>query len=108
MEPRREVMMMRVVSHQLSREGWFSPPTTPEGWWAAGFALFAFALGLFGEAARRGDVRGPFYPLAFLAGLVGGVAAILAVRHGERSLIAMLALPPLLLGVGFGLAELLA
>ena len=101
MEPRREVTMMRVVSHQPSREGWFSTPTTLEGRWAAGFATFALALGVLGEAARRGDVVGPFYPLAFVLGLVGGVAAILAVRRGERSLLAMLAFLPLLIGVSF-------
>jgi hypothetical protein len=99
-------MLMRVVSHQPFREGWFSTPTTLEGRWAAGFASVALALGVLGEAARRGDVGGPSYPLAFLAGLAGGVAAILAVRRGERSLLAMLAFLPLLLGVGFGLAEL--
>ena len=95
-----------MLSHQPSREGWFSTPTTLEGWWAASFASLALALGVLGEAARRGDVSGPFYPLAFALGLVGGVAGILAVRRGERSLLAMLAFVPLLLGVGFGLAEL--
>jgi hypothetical protein len=104
---RREVMMMRAVSHQPFREGWFSTPTTLAGWWATGFASLALALGVLGEATRRGDVTGPFYPLAFLAGLVGGVAAIRAVCSlGERSLLAMLAFLPLLVGVGFGLAEL--
>jgi hypothetical protein len=106
MDPRKEVMMMPVVSHQPFREGRLSTPTTVEGWWAAVFACFAGALGVLGESARRGDVSGPFYPLAFLAGLVGGVAAILAVRRGERSLLAMLAFLPFLTGVGFGLAEL--
>ena len=106
-EPRMDVMIMRVVPHQPFREGWFSTPTTLEGWWAAGSASSALALGVLGEAARRGDVGGPFYPLAFVLGLLGGVAAILAVRHGERSLLAVLAFLPLLLGVGFGLAELL-
>jgi hypothetical protein len=99
-------MTMRVVSHQSFREGWLSTPTTPEGWWAAGFASFALALGVIGEAARRGDVHGPFYPLAVVLGLVGGVAAILAVRRGERSLLATLVLIALFIGVSFGLAEL--
>ena len=85
--------------------GWFSTPSTVEGWCAAGFASFALALGVLGEAARRGGVSGPIYSLAFVLGLVGGVAAILAVRRGERSLLTMLAFLPLLLGVGFGLAE---
>jgi hypothetical protein len=107
MEPIREVMSMGVVSHQPLREGWFSIPTTSEGWWSVGFASFALALGAIGEAARQGDVRGPFYPLALVLGLVGGIAAILAVRRGERSLLAMLAFIPLLIGVGFGIAELL-
>lgn len=73
---------------------------------AAGSASSALALGLLGEAARRESVLGPFYPLAFALGPVGGVAAVLAVCRGERSLLAMLAFLPLPLGVGFGLAEL--
>ena len=99
---------MRAVSHhQPSGDGWLSPPTTIEGWWAAGLATAATAVGVLGEVARRGDVSGPFYPLAFLAGLLGGVAAVLAIRRGERSLLAALAVLPLLVAVGFGLAELL-
>ena len=70
-------------------------------------AALALALGLLGEAARRGDVPGPLYPLAFLAGLLGGVEAVIAVRRGDRSLLLMLAFIPLLIGAGFGLAELL-
>ena len=61
---------------------------------------------VLGEVARRADVSGPFYSLAFLAGLTGGVAAVLAVRRGERSLLAVLVVLPLLVAVGFGLAEL--
>ena len=78
---------------------------TLEGWWAVGLASAAVALGVVGEAARRGDQQGPFYAVAFMAGLLGGVAAILAIRRGERSLPAMLGFVPLLVGVGFGLAE---
>lgn len=97
---------MRAVSQQPSGDCWLSPPRTLEGWWAAGLASASIALGVLGEAARRADVSGPFYPLAFLAGLMGGVAAVLAVRRGERSLLAVLAVLPLLVAVGFGLAEL--
>ena len=49
----------------------------------------------------------PFYPLAFLAALAGGGAAIVAVRRGEVSLVVMLAALPLVVAVGFGLAALL-
>jgi hypothetical protein len=107
MESRRKVVMMRVVSHLSSREAWFSTPTTLEGWSAAGFASFALTLGVLGEVARQGDVRGPFYSLAFVLGLAGSVAALFAVRRGERSPLAMLAFLPLLVGVSFGFAELL-
>jgi hypothetical protein len=100
-------MTVRAVSHRPSGEGWFSAPTTPEGRWAIALALLALALGVLGEAARRGDVPGPLYPAALLAGLLGGVAAVIAVRDGERSLLTMLAFIPLLIGASFGLAELL-
>ena len=69
-----------------------------------------FERGLLGSAgALRGstDDVNRFYSLAFVLGLVGGVAALFAVRRGERSLLAMLAFVPLLVGVSFGLAELL-
>lgn len=100
-------MTLRTVSHQPSGDGRLSPPMTLEGWWALGLASAAIVLGVLGEAARRGDVGGPFYPLALLAALVGGGAAIVAVRRGERSLVVMLAVLPLVVAVGFGLAELL-
>lgn len=100
-------MALRAVSQQPSGDGRLSPPTTLEGWWALGLASAAVVLGLLGEAARRGDVGGPFYPLALLAALVGGGAAIVAARRGERSLVVMLAVLPLVVAVGFGLAELL-
>lgn len=100
-------MALRAVSRQPSGDGWLSPPTTLEGWWALGLASAAIVLGVLGEAARRGDVGGPFYPLAFLAALAGGGAAIVAVRRRERSLVVMLGVLPLVVAVGFGLAELL-
>lgn len=103
-----EAMTMRPVSHQTSADGWLSLPMTLEGWWAAWLGSAAIILGALGEAARRGDVVGPFYPLAFLAGIFGGIAAVLAIRRGERSLLVMLAALPLLIAVGFGLAELSA
>ena len=97
---------MGAVSHKPSSDGWLSPPTTVVGWWAVGLASAAVALGVLGEAARRGDQPGPFYAVAFMTGLFGGVAAILAIRRGERSLLAMLGFIPLLVGVSFGVAEL--
>jgi len=100
-------MALRAVSHQPSGDRWPSPPTTREGRWALGLASAAIVLGLLGEAARRGDVGGPFYPLAFLAALAGGGAAIVAVRRGERSLVVILAVLPLVVAAGFGLVELL-
>jgi hypothetical protein len=99
---------VRVVSHRPLHGGWAWKPTTPEGWWAAALALLAFVLGVLGEAARRDEIPGPFYALAFVAGVAGGVAAIWAVRTGERSVVALLAFLPLLIGLGFGLTELLA
>jgi hypothetical protein len=106
MEPRSEVATMHVVP-QPQHARWFSTPTTHEGWLAAVLALLAFAFGVIGEAARQGDVPGPFYAVALTTGLFGGAAAVLAVRRGERSLLAMVALLPFLLEVSFGLAELL-
>lgn len=97
---------MRRVTHQPSGYGWLSPPTTLEGWWAVGLGSAAIALSVIGEAARRADVSGPFYSLAFLVGLIGGVAAVRAVRGGERSLFAVLAVLPLVVAVAWGLAEL--
>jgi hypothetical protein len=45
--------------------------------------------------------------VAFASALLAGVAAVVAVRRGERSLLALVALLPLMIGVGFGVAELL-
>jgi hypothetical protein len=59
------------------------------------------------EAARREELPGPFYAVAFASALLAGVAAVAAVRRGERSLLALVAFLPLLIGVGFGVAELL-
>jgi hypothetical protein len=70
-------------------------------------ALVAFASGVLGEAARREELPGPFYAVAFAAALLAGVAAVAAVRRGERSPLALVALLPPVIGIGFGVAELL-
>jgi hypothetical protein len=103
----RNAMTVRADSRRALHGRWWSRPTTPEGQWAAVSALLAFVFGVLGEAARREEVPGPFYAVAFASGLLGGVAAIVAVRRGERSLLALLAFLPLLIGMGFGVAELL-
>ena len=102
-----EVITMRVVSQQPGRTGFWSTPATAEGSWAAAFALLTFTLAGFGEVARRAEVLGPFFPLAFSTALLGGFAAVLAVRRGERSLLAMVAFVPPLVGVAFGIGEVL-
>jgi hypothetical protein len=83
----------------------WTTPSTAEGWWAPLLAAAAVGLGVLGELAR-GDVAGPFYRFAFLGGLLGGVAALVAVRRGERSLVTMLAFVPFALAVAFGVAQL--
>jgi hypothetical protein len=98
---------VHVSSSRLSDEGTFAAPKTAEGRWATAFAVLALALGALGEAARQGGFPGPFYSIAFFAGLLGGGAATIAVRRGERSLVAFLGFAPLLIGAGFGVAELL-
>jgi hypothetical protein len=100
-------MTLRADSQRALHRGWFSQPTTPEGQWAAVLALLAVAFGVLGEAARREELPGPFYAVAFASALLAGVAAVVAVRRGERSLLALVALLPLMIGVGFGVAELL-
>ncbi len=65
----------------------------------------AIALGVVGEIARR-EVGGPFYRLAFLAVIVGGAVALVAIRRGERSLVTMLAFVPVAIIVAFGAAQL--
>jgi hypothetical protein len=69
-----------------------------------GLAAIAIALGVLGELAR-GDV-GPFYRLAFLTAVVAGVAAVVAVGRGDRSLPTVVALVPFAIVVAFGVSQL--
>jgi hypothetical protein len=83
----------------------WSGPSTPAGWFAPGLATAAVALGVVGEIAR-GEVDGPFYRLAFLAVIVAGAVALVAIHRGERSLVTMLAFVPLAIVIAFGAAQL--
>ena len=100
-------MTVRADPHRTLHGSWFTQPTTSEGQWAALLALLAFACGVLGEAARREELPGPFYAVAFASALLAGVAAVAAVRRGERFLVALFAFLPLLIGMGFAAAELL-
>ena len=75
-------------------------PTTVLGRWAGGLGLaflaLVFAAGVVPRAAALGLV----------CGLVGGAVALIAiVRDRERAVVAFAALLPLLIAVGFVLAE---
>ena len=100
-------MTVRADPHRTLHGSWFAQLTTSEGQWAAVLALLAFACGVLGEAARREELPGPFFAVAFASALLAGVAAGVAVRRGERSLLALLAFLPLLIGMGFAVTELL-
>lgn len=77
-------------------------PTTRLGWWAVGLALANVVLVLSWTILPGGAALG------FLAGLAGGIVALVAiVRHGERALAVFLAIGPLVMVVLFLLAELL-
>jgi hypothetical protein len=91
----------------LGTGDWLSLPATTWGWWATGLAGVAIGLAVIGELAR-GDAGGPFYRVAFASGILGGVASLVAIRNGERSLLALLALLPLVVALAFGVASLLA
>jgi hypothetical protein len=94
------------VEHRL--EGKHRPrltilPTTRLGWWAVGlgtaFLPLVFAAGVVPSAAAIG----------FLCGLAGGVAGVIAiVRDRERALALLFAIVPLVIAVGFLLAELIS
>jgi hypothetical protein len=77
-------------------------PTTRPGWWAVGLALANVVLVLSWTILPGGAALG------FLAGLAGGVVALVAiVRHRDRALAGFLAIAPPVLVVLFVLAELL-
>jgi hypothetical protein len=77
-------------------------PTTPTGRWAVGLAATFVALVLVGTIVPRGGA------LAFVCGLAGGVAALVAVvREGERALTVFAALAPLAFAAAFLVAELI-
>ena len=72
-----------------------APPSTDAGWWGFGLTAAALVLG-FGLERWR---------FALPAAFVGGIAAFLALRRGERSLMVMLALLAWAVVVLFLLAE---
>jgi hypothetical protein len=75
-------------------------PTTVLGRWAAGLALAFLALVFTAGVVPRAAALG------LVCGLVGGAVALIAiVRDRERGVIAFAALVPLLIAVGFVLAE---
>jgi hypothetical protein len=77
-------------------------PTTPLGRWAAWLAL-GFVVLNFAWMILPGGAM-----LAFLSGIAGGIAALVAIRRrGERGLLVYAAIIPLLAVVAFVLAELL-
>jgi hypothetical protein len=77
-------------------------PTTREGTWAAWLAL-GYLVGMLAWMVLPGGAG-----LGFLAGIAGGVLALLAiVRRHERAVLVFVAVLPLLLVVAFVLAELL-
>jgi len=90
---------------QSTQIRYFSTPSTVAGWFAPTLAAAAIALGVVGEMARGGEV-GPYYRVGFLAALIGGGAAVVAFRSGERSLLTLLAFAPFAIAVAFGVAQL--
>jgi hypothetical protein len=77
-------------------------PTTRLGRWAVGLAL-AFPVLVTGWAILPGGAA-----LGLVCGLAGGILALRAIAsHGERGVAVFAALLPLVLVVGFVLAELL-
>lgn len=96
---------MHATSERHPDVSHWSTPSTLSGWFAPVLAVAAIALGVLGEVAR-GEVGAPFYRVAFLVVIVGGVAALAAIRRGERSLVTMLAFIPVAIVVAFGAAQL--
>lgn len=77
-------------------------PTTRLGRWAVGLAAGYFVGVLSWRIVPGGAVIG------FACGFTGGVVALVAIfRHGERAISVFAAIVPLLLVVGFVLAELI-
>jgi hypothetical protein len=78
-------------------------PTTDLGRWAVGLAAAFFALVFAAFVVPRGAAVG------LVCGLAAGVAALSAVIRGhERAVSVFAALVPLLIAVGFVLAQLIA
>jgi hypothetical protein len=78
-------------------------PTTDLGRWAVGLAATFLALVLAASIVPSGAALG------LVSGLAAGIAALLAIlRDGERAVSAFVALVPLLIAVGFVVAELLS
>jgi hypothetical protein len=76
-------------------------PTTDLGRWAVGLAVAFFPLVFAASVVPRGAAIG------FACALAGGVAALIAViRDRERAVTVLAALVPLLIAVGFVLAQL--
>ena len=78
-------------------------PTTHPGQWAVGLAAAFFPLVFAAAVVPRAAALG------FVCGLAGGAAALLAIiRDRERSVIVFAALAPVVIAVGFVLAELIS
>ena len=75
-------------------------PTTVLGWRAIGLAVIGIVLVLAWTIVPRGAAFG------FACGIAGGVAAIVAIRRGERALTVFAAVVPLVFVVAFVVAEL--
>ena len=91
-----------------------SPAGRRAGWFALGFvalaALAALRVLLLGDSESTGGTAWMLITGfgALICGLTSGVLAMVALlRHGERSLVAWLALAPGLLALAFLLMELL-
>lgn len=77
-------------------------PTTRLGRWAVGLGA-GYVVGVFSWRILPGGAA-----LGFACGFTGGVLALVAIiRHGERAISVFVAALPLLLVVGFVLAELI-
>lgn len=79
--------------------------STVEGRVAWVLAPIAVALGILAELARD-DIPG-LYRLAFLTAVVAGLASLVALGRGDRSLPTVLALLPFAVVVAFGVSQLL-
>jgi hypothetical protein len=75
-------------------------PTTVLGWRALGLAAVGIVLVLAWAIVPRGAAFG------FVCAVAGGVAAIVSIRRGERALTVFAAVLPLLVVIGFVVAEL--